>query len=29
MNNNIITPISSGSVLEIKEKYFKYLFNEI
>ncbi|QGU94471.1 response regulator [Clostridium bovifaecis] len=29
MNNNIIIPISSGSILEIKEKYFKYLFNEI
>lgn len=25
MNNNIIIPISSGNVLEIKEKYFKYL----
>lgn len=29
MNNNIIIPISSGNVLEIKEKYFKYLLNEI
>ncbi|MEA4825525.1 MAG: LytTR family transcriptional regulator DNA-binding domain-containing protein, partial [Clostridium sp.] len=29
MNNNIIIPISSGNVLEIKEKYFKYLLKEI
>lgn len=28
MNNNINIPISSGNVLEIKEKYFKYLLNE-
>ena len=29
INNNINIPISSRNVLEIKEKYFKYLFNEI
>lgn len=29
MNNSINIPISSGNVLEIKERYFKYLLNEI